>query len=236
MPNEYDQGFPLDTDVLVVGAGPAGSAWPCRRAHAAGSTSPSSMPSPFPVHSPAGWAHPEGHRGTGTAWGLSDWLTGRARKLRASAAGFWEFLYSPLARWLPAASWGWPRLGLDAAIRQVALDAGANPVEGYRAVDVRMDAGAVAAVQFASKSGSVDHAARDHLPPRLSRRRRCPVPSPGRSLGRTWHRSTAYGVAAVVTVKSHRSDDPWISSHLELRGEQGIALRIRLIFPLGTGR
>ena len=41
----------------------------------------------------------------------------------------------------------------------------------------------------------------------------------GRVLGREWHRDTAYGVAGRSYVKSGRSDDPWISSHLELRGE-----------------
>ena len=58
----------------------------------------------------------------------------------------------------------------------------------------------------------------------------------GRRLGRTWHRSTAYGVAARAYIKSHRSDDPWISSHLELRGEQDELLSgYGWVFPLGDG-
>src|SRR5699024_11481687 len=37
-------------------------------------------------------------------------------------------------------------------------------------------------------------------------------------------------------VKSHRSDDPWISSHLELRGDQDQLLSgYGWIFPLGAG-
>jgi flavin-dependent dehydrogenase len=58
----------------------------------------------------------------------------------------------------------------------------------------------------------------------------------GRSLGRRWHRDTAYGVAARAYVKSGRADDPWISSHLELRGSSGELLSgYGWIFPLGDG-
>jgi flavin-dependent dehydrogenase len=55
-------------------------------------------------------------------------------------------------------------------------------------------------------------------------------------LGRTWHRDTVYGVAARSYVDSEMSDDPWISSHLELRGEGGEILSgYGWIFPLGDG-
>jgi flavin-dependent dehydrogenase len=58
----------------------------------------------------------------------------------------------------------------------------------------------------------------------------------GRLLGREWHRDTAYGVAARSYVTSGRSDDQWISSHLELRGEQGQILSgYGWIFPLADG-
>ena len=52
-------------------------------------------------------------------------------------------------------------------------------------------------------------------------------------LGREWHRDTAYGVAARGYVKSGRSDDEWISSHLELRGEDDEVLAgYGWVFPL----
>ena len=55
-------------------------------------------------------------------------------------------------------------------------------------------------------------------------------------LGREWHRETVYGVAGRSYVASEMSDDPWISSHLELRGEDGKILSgYGWIFPLGTG-
>jgi menaquinone-9 beta-reductase len=58
----------------------------------------------------------------------------------------------------------------------------------------------------------------------------------GRVLGRRWHRDTAYGVAVRGYAKSARSDDPWISSHLELRGTDDELLSgYGWVFPLGDG-
>ena len=58
----------------------------------------------------------------------------------------------------------------------------------------------------------------------------------GRKLGREWHRDTAYGVAARGYIKSERHDDPWISSHLELRGDKNEILSgYGWIFPLANG-
>ena len=58
----------------------------------------------------------------------------------------------------------------------------------------------------------------------------------GRMLGREWHRDTVYGVAGRSYVDSARADDPWISSHLELRGRDGEILSgYGWIFPLGSG-
>ncbi|MBV9832013.1 MAG: FAD-linked oxidoreductase, partial [Marmoricola sp.] len=59
----------------------------------------------------------------------------------------------------------------------------------------------------------------------------------GKKLGREWHRETVYGVAARAYVDSDLSDDPWISSHLELRGQDGEILSgYGWIFPLGDGQ
>ena len=58
----------------------------------------------------------------------------------------------------------------------------------------------------------------------------------GKLLGREWHRDTVYGVAGRAYVDSAMADDPWISSHLELRGEDGDILSgYGWIFPLGSG-
>ena len=59
----------------------------------------------------------------------------------------------------------------------------------------------------------------------------------GKLLGREWHRDTVYGVAGRSYVTSTRADDPWISSHLDLRGESGEVLSgYGWVFPLGDGR
>lgn len=59
----------------------------------------------------------------------------------------------------------------------------------------------------------------------------------GKQLGRRWHRNTAYGVAARAYIDSERHDDPWISSHLELRDPADTLLAgYGWIFPLGDGR
>ena len=58
----------------------------------------------------------------------------------------------------------------------------------------------------------------------------------GRALGRTWHQETVYGVAIRGYVATPRSDEPWITSHLELRSPAGEILPgYGWIFPLGNG-
>ena len=224
----------LDTDVLVVGAGPAGSAtaaWAAR----SGLDVMLVDAETFPRDKACGDGLTPRAIAEMDQLGMSDWLTGRARNWGLRAAGFGQELYLP---WpggsLPRNGGAAPRLELDAAIRQVALDAGAAPVEGHRAVDVRIEGGQVRGVTFTVGAGRraerreiscrrliVADGARSQL---------------GRRLGRTWHRSTAYGVAARAYIKSHRSDDPWISSHLELRGTENELLSgYGWVFPLGDG-
>jgi len=224
----------LDTDVLVVGAGPAGSAtaaWAAR----AGLDVLLVDAETFPRDKPCGDGLTPRAMAELDQLGLSSWLDGRARNWGLRAAGFGQELYLP---WpggsLPRFGGAAPRLELDAAIRQVALDAGARPVEGHRAADVRFEGGQVRAVEFVVGSG---RSARRRV---ITCRRLVVADGArsqlGRRLGRTWHRSTAYGVAARAYIKSHRSDDHWISSHLELRGIEGELLSgYGWVFPLGDG-
>ena len=121
-----------------------------------------------------------------------------------------------------------PRMELDARIREVALKDGAVAFDGARAVDVERDGERVTGVVFAERGHTV-------------RCRRLVVADGARStlgrvLGREWHRDTAYGVAARGYIKSGRSDDEWISSHLELRGEDNEVLAgYGWVFPLSDG-
>ncbi len=225
----------LSTDVLIVGAGPAGSAtaaWAARH----GLDVMLVDAETFPRDKPCGDGLTPRAIAEMDALGLSPWLEGRARNWGLRAAGFGQELYLP---WpggsLPRNGGAAPRLVLDDAIRQVALDSGAVAVEGHRATDVVMDGTRVAAVEFSSGSGRtatkrtitckrlvVADGARSQL---------------GRRLGREWHRGTAYGVAARGYIDSERSDDPWISSHLELRGTEGELLSgYGWVFPLGDGQ
>jgi geranylgeranyl reductase family protein len=232
--NGVDMSENLDTDVLVVGAGPAGSsaaAWAAR----SGLDVMLVDAEVFPRDKPCGdgltpRAIAELHE-----LGLEDWLGGRVTNWGLRAAGFGQELYLP---WpggsLPRHGSAAPRLELDARIRQVALDAGVTAVEGHRAVDVRFEGGQVRGVHFTVGAGRsaerreitcrrlvVADGARSQL---------------GRVLGRTWHRGTAYGVAARGYIASGRIEDPWISSHLELRGEQDEILSgYGWVFPLGGG-
>lgn len=219
------------TDVLVVGAGPAGSAtaaWAAR----AGLDVTLVDAETFPRDKPCGDGLTPRAIAELDELGLGPWLEGRARNRGLRAAGFGQELYLP---WpggsLPRYGGAAPRLELDHAIRQVALDAGVTAIEGQRAVDVRIDSGHVRAVQFVSAGGTRSEIACRRLVIADGAKSQL-----GRRLGRTWHRSTAYGVAARAYIKSHRSDDPWISSHLELRGEQDELLSgYGWVFPLGDG-
>ena len=124
------------TDVLVVGAGPAGSsaaAW-CARAGLDVLLVDSET---FPRDKPCGDGLTPRAISELHSLGLGDWLTDRARNFGLRAAGFGQELYLP---WpggsLPNYGGASPRLVLDDAIRQVALESGARALEGLRASDV----------------------------------------------------------------------------------------------------
>ena len=222
---------PLETDVLVVGAGPAGAATAAWSARAGIDVLLADAES-FPRDKPCGDGLTPRAIAELDDLGLGPWLEGRARNKGLRAAGFGRTLMLP---WpggsLPSHGGAAPRLELDHAIRQIAIDAGASTVEGHRAIGLTLESGKVASVTFATGKGAqreirckrliVADGAKSQL---------------GRKLGREWHRSTVYGVAARGYIKSHRSDDPWISSHLELRGQEGELLSgYGWVFPLGDG-
>jgi geranylgeranyl reductase family protein len=221
---------PSDAEVLVVGAGPAGSAaaaWAAR----AGLDVVLADKATFPRDKACGDGLTPRAIAELTRLGLDDWLRGRSVNWGLRAAGFGQELYLP---WpggsLPAYGSAVPRTELDATVRQVALDDGARPLDDARAVDVERSGDRVSAVVF--RRGSCEHTVRcrwlvvaDGARSQL-----------GRVLGREWHRETAYGVAIRAYAKSGRSDDPWISSHLELRSPQGELLSgYGWVFPLGDG-
>ena len=221
---------PAQTDVLVVGAGPAGSAaaaWAAR----AGLDVVLADAAAFPRDKTCGDGLTPRAIGELQRLGLEDWLRAHTVNQGLRAHGFGQTLLLPwpggtLPDWGSAVA----RTELDDHLRTTAIKAGAQAVDGARAVDVRLEGGRGAAVVFATDEGRVEVACERLV---VADGVRSPL---GKLLGRQWHRDTVYGVAGRSYISSAMSDDPWISSHLELRGEEGEILSgYGWIFPLGAG-
>jgi geranylgeranyl reductase family protein len=221
---------PTRADVLVVGAGPAGSsaaAWAAR----AGLDVVLADAAVFPRDKTCGDGLTPRAIGELQRLGLEDWLRAHTVNQGLRAHGFGQTLHLPwpggsLPDWGSAVA----RTELDDHLRTTAIKAGATAVDGARAVDVRRDGERVAAVVFKTDDGVREIECR-HLV--VADGVRSPL---GKVLGREWHRDTVYGVAGRAYVASEMSDDPWISSHLELRDQDDTVLSgYGWIFPLGTG-
>ncbi len=163
--------------------------------------------------------------------GLEDWLRAHTVNQGLRAHGFDQTLLLPwpggsLPDWGSAVA----RTELDDHLRATAVKAGARALDGARAVDVRRTGDRVSSVLLRAADGDVEVVCErlvvaDGVRSTL-----------GKRLGREWHRDTVYAVAGRAYVESAMSDDPWISSHLELRDEQGEILSgYGWVFPLGNG-
>ena len=223
--------IPAQTDVLVVGAGPAGSAaaaWAAR----AGADVVLADAAVFPRDKTCGDGLTPRAIGELQRLGLEDWLRAHTVNQGLRAHGFGQTLL------LPWPGGTLPGLGLRRRAhrarrppahhrdqvrrhrgrRRTARSTYAVTATGSPAVVFRTDAGTV---EIGCRRLVVADGVRSPL---------------GKVLGREWHRETVYGVAGRSYVASEMSDDPWISSHLELRGEDGKILSgYGWIFPLGTG-
>jgi menaquinone-9 beta-reductase len=221
---------PVQTDVLVVGAGPAGSAaaaWAAR----AGLDTLLVDAAVFPRDKTCGDGLTPRAIHELQLLGLEDWLRAHTVNRGLRAHGFGQTLLLP---WPGGSLPGWgsavARTELDDHLRTTAIKAGAAAVDGARAVDVRLEGGRVAAVTFRRDGEVFDVSCRRLV---VADGVRSPL---GKLLGREWHKDTVYAVAGRSYLASAEADDPWISSHLELRGEGGEILSgYGWIFPLGSG-
>jgi geranylgeranyl reductase family protein len=215
-------------DVVVVGAGPSGSAaaaWARRR----GRDVLVIDSARFPRDKACGDGLTPRAVAELELLGLGPWLDGRIRHrgLRMSGFGADVEVDWPGPSFPPTSS-AVPRTELDDVIRRVAVDEGAEMLLGSKAVDVAHDAsGRVSVVTLGdgTEIGCTELIVADGARSTL-----------GRALGRTWHQQTVYGVAIRGYLATPRSDEPWITSHLELRSPEGKVLPgYGWIFPLGNG-
>jgi geranylgeranyl reductase family protein len=216
-------------DVLVVGAGPAGSAtaaWLARL----GVDVLLTDAAVFPRDKTCGDGLTPRAIGELERLGLGDWLRAHTVNRGLRAHGFGQTLHLPwpggsLPDWGSAVA----RTELDDHLRTTAIKSGARAMDGIRAVDVRRDRGRVTTVVFTRGEDDFEVDGRRLV---VADGVRSPL---GKVLGRSWHRDTVYGVAGRAYVASTIADDPWISSHLELRGDRGELLSgYGWIFPLGS--
>ncbi|MBY4227812.1 geranylgeranyl reductase family protein [Rhodococcoides fascians] len=222
--------LPSSTDVLVVGAGPAGSsaaAWAAR----SGRDVVLADAAVFPRDKTCGDGLTPRAVAELDRLGLGEWVRGTARNRGLRLSGFGQELELEWpSRSFPAVGSAVPRTELDDRIRRVALEAGAVMAEGAKAVSVTRDGNAVRSVTLQTGEGSHDIACRTLIVADGVRS------TLGKQLGRQWHRDTAFGVAARAYITSARSDDEWISSHLELRDGAGtLQPGYGWVFPLNDG-
>ncbi|MGF2946431.1 menaquinone reductase [Mycobacterium sp. Lab-001] len=218
----------LKADVVVVGAGPAGSAAAAHAARAGRDVLVVDSAG-FPRDKACGdgltpRAVAELHR-----LGLGGWLDTRIRHRGLRMSGFGgEVQVDWPGPSFPATGSAVARLELDNRIRQCAEDSGARMLLGSKVVAAQHDSSRrVVSLSLAdgTEVGCGQLIVADGA--------RSPL---GRTLGRRWHQETVYGVAARGYLATPRADDPWLTSHLELRSPDGAVLPgYGWIFPLGNG-
>ncbi|WP_328388727.1 geranylgeranyl reductase family protein [Nocardia sp. NBC_00416] len=222
--------LPAHVQVLVVGAGPAGSAaaaWAAR----AGRDVLLLDSAVFPRDKTCG----DGLTPRATAelehLGLGEWVRAHTVNHGLRMTGFGREALLP---WpggsFPTYGSAIPRTELDDKLRDTAVKSGARMLDGVKVVDVSRDGDRVAGVTVRTGGATHEIGCRTLI---VADGVRSPV---GKMLGRTWHRRYAYGVAARAYISSGRSDDQWITSHLELRNaEDELVPGYGWVFPLANG-
>ncbi len=208
-------------DVLIVGAGPGGAA-AATHATRAGRHAVLLDAATFPRDKTCGdGLTPRAVHELG-ALGLGDWLADRPaiRGLRLSGWGADAEIDWPRGAFGPLGS-AVTRTELDARLVDLARESGADVRTGVRALGVSGDVLTTSAGDLRFRRLVVADGVRSPI---------------GKSLGRTWHRDTAYGVAGRAYVPSADADSPWMGSDLEIRSHDGVLMPgYGWVFPLGDG-
>jgi menaquinone-9 beta-reductase len=218
----------VSAEVVVVGAGPAGSAaaaWAARDGRDVLVVDGCS----FPRDKPCGDGLTPRAVVELQRLGLGDWLDThiKHRGLRLTGYGGEVEIDWPGPSF-PAFGSAVPRTELDERIRQVAVEAGCRMRLGSKVVGA--ERGSCGRVRLLQLSSGAEVACGEVI---VADGARSPV---GRMLGRQWHQQTVYGVAVRGYLPTPRADDPWLSSNLELRSRDGELLPgYGWIFPLGNG-
>ncbi|WP_414687687.1 menaquinone reductase [Mycobacterium sp.] len=215
-------------DVVAVGAGPAGSAAAAWAARAGRDVLVIDSAS-FPRDKACGDGLTPRAVAELERLGLGEWLDARIRHHGLRMSGFGGDVE---VAWpgpsFPSTGSAVARVELDDRIRKVAEDSGARMLLGVKAVGAHHDSrGRVRSVVLAdgSEVGCGELIVADGA--------RSPL---GRKLGRRWHQDTVYGIAARGYLATPRSDEPWLTSHVEVRSPDGAVLPgYGWIFPLGNG-
>lgn len=220
--------IPESTDVLVVGAGPGGSA-AAAHAAAAGHDVVLLDAATFPRDKTCGDGLTPRATAELVALGFADRLAASPRidGLELHGWGATQRVPWPAGRF-PAYGSAITRMELDDELRALAVARGARMFQGAKAVDVEMSGERISTVTVDDADGPHTIRVREVIVADGVRS------TLGKKLGREWHRDTAFGVAARAYVPSTRADDNWMGSHLELRAPDGELLPgYGWLFPLG---
>lgn len=243
--------LPDSCELLVVGAGPAGSATAAAAALAGIDVTVVDMQE-FPRDKTCGdGLTPRAVHALTRLWGgdpalpspripgpagRSGILAGRPEITGLALHGFGGSVHSPWPENVafPPRGSAVPRTELDTRLVEIAASCGARVVTGWKAVDVThagaSTAGIVDSVTFRSGRDTRTVTCRTLV---LAEGVRSGI---ARKLGVRWLRGLVHGIAARSYCPTPRGNDPWIHSHLELRDADGTAQPgYGWVFPLGDG-
>ncbi|HIW96383.1 MAG TPA: geranylgeranyl reductase family protein [Candidatus Corynebacterium gallistercoris] len=233
-PPAHASSLPRSTDVLVIGAGPAGSAAALAAARAGYDTTIVDMAEFLPAGRDKTCGDGLTPRAVHAleAMGAGHLLTGAPHIKGLKLHGFGGSVTAPwpTSGAFPARGSAIARVDFDVAVLRLAIAAGATFVGGFKCdATAATHPNSITEIHGSFTGGE-----------RASVRARWVIVAEGvrsgvaKKLGVTWHRGLVHGVAARSYVTTPHSNEPWIHSHLELRDGEGTAQPgYGWVFPLG---